>query len=163
MKLTTILTITALAFGSAAQAADCDMQSKDNPNAKVALGWLDLAFNQHKMAEAFDKYISRDNYMNHSVYGASTTKKQSFEEQKAAELKAVPDGARFEFKQVMVQGDLVMVHIHAFANPPKATQWGDEIIEILRVKDGKIIDHWDIHAPLKEDSMVFVGLDRCSK
>lgn len=165
MKFKMLLTVVGLALGSSAYAADCgNMVGADSENAKVALGWLDMAFNQHKMAEAFDKYISRDNYMNHSVYGASTKQKQTFEEQKAAEIKAVPDGARFEFKQVMVQGELVMVHIHAFANPPKAEKWGDEIIEILRVKNGKIVDHWDIHAPLKEDSTVFLGLDRhCTK
>lgn len=164
MKIAHLLAIGALGFSgiglAADPAADPNMIGMNSENAKVAIGWLDLAFNKNKMAEAFDKYIAREGYVNHSVYGASTKKKQSFEEQKAAEMKAVPPGARFEFKQVIAQGDLVMVHIHAYADPPKAEKWGDEIVEILRVKNGKIVDHWDIHAPLKEDSMVFVGLDR---
>ncbi|MGC3982410.1 MAG: hypothetical protein QM808_14265 [Steroidobacteraceae bacterium] len=36
----------------------------------------------------------------------------------------------------------------------------DEMLMILRVKDGKIVDHWDVHVPTNSDSVVFEGLDR---
>jgi predicted SnoaL-like aldol condensation-catalyzing enzyme len=36
----------------------------------------------------------------------------------------------------------------------------DEMVMILRVKDGKIVDHWDLHVPTNSDSVVFEGLDR---
>lgn len=36
----------------------------------------------------------------------------------------------------------------------------DEMVMILRVKDGKIVDHWDMHVPTHSDSVVFEGLDR---
>ncbi len=36
----------------------------------------------------------------------------------------------------------------------------DEMVMILRVKDGKIVDHWDMHIQTNSDSVVFEGLDR---
>ncbi|HTP38405.1 MAG TPA: hypothetical protein VMI92_02405 [Steroidobacteraceae bacterium] len=36
----------------------------------------------------------------------------------------------------------------------------DEMIMILRVNHGKIVDHWDLHVPTNSDSVVFEGLDR---
>lgn len=36
----------------------------------------------------------------------------------------------------------------------------DEMIMILRVHKGKIVDHWDLHVPTNSDSVVFEGLDR---
>lgn len=36
----------------------------------------------------------------------------------------------------------------------------DEMVMILRVKDNKIVDHWDLHVPTNSDSVVFEGLDR---
>jgi len=51
----------------------------------------------------------------------------------------------------------VFAHIHASQGGPGP---GDEMVMILRVRDGKITDHWDLHDALKEDSVVFSGLDR---
>lgn len=36
----------------------------------------------------------------------------------------------------------------------------DEMVMILRVHHGKIVDHWDLHVPTNSDSVVFEGLDR---
>lgn len=36
----------------------------------------------------------------------------------------------------------------------------DEMLMILRVHKGKIVDHWDVHVPTNSDSVVFEGLDR---
>lgn len=36
----------------------------------------------------------------------------------------------------------------------------DELVMILRVHHGKIVDHWDLHVPTNSDSVVFEGLDR---
>lgn len=36
----------------------------------------------------------------------------------------------------------------------------DELIMILRIHHGKVVDHWDMHVPTNSDSVVFEGLDR---
>jgi len=163
MKTSFILTMAALAIAAVSSAADSgNLVGMKSPNARIFAAWLDLGFNQQKMDEAFDSYVSRDNYVNHSVYGASTNTKQSFEEEKAAEIKAMPHDARLEIKQIVAQGDLVIAHILAVSGAEDSNhrKFGDEIVVIVRIRNGKIVDHWDMHAALKEDSMVFVALDR---
>jgi predicted SnoaL-like aldol condensation-catalyzing enzyme len=149
-----------VALAAAASAADDNMIGLSTPNGKLVYDFVNLWFNEHKTDEAFDKYVSKDHYMNHAVYDASVNKHPSFEEEKIAEARAVPPGSRFEFKQLIAQGSLVIAHIHAFQDGSKKDDPGDEMVMILRVRNGKIVDHWDLHVPLKPDSAVFAGLDR---
>ncbi|MFT3906207.1 MAG: nuclear transport factor 2 family protein [Steroidobacteraceae bacterium] len=164
MKLTAMIPALALvALAGGAVAADKTAPVDDNmiglttPNGKLVYDFINLWFNEHKGAEAFDKYVSHDNYMNHAVYNSSKNKHPSFEEEKAEEARIVPPNAKFEFKQLIAQGSLVFAHIHASQGGPGP---GDEMVMILRVRDGKITDHWDLHTELKEDSVVFEGLVR---
>jgi predicted SnoaL-like aldol condensation-catalyzing enzyme len=158
-----LLASVALALSSSTAASAADNQAYDNmiglttPDGKLAYDFINLWFNEKKGAEAFDKYVSRDNYMNHAVYNSSTSKPKTFEQEKAEETRIVPAGARFVFKQLIAQGGLVFAHINAFQGPGGP---GDEMVMILRVQNGKITDHWDLHTELKEDSAVFASLDR---
>jgi predicted SnoaL-like aldol condensation-catalyzing enzyme len=148
------------ASGGAAPATDDNMIGLTTPNGKLVYDFVNLWFNEHKTNEAFDRYVSKEHYMNHAVYDASVNKHPSFEEEKIAEARAVPPGAHFEFKQLIAQGSLVIAHIHAFQDYSQKNDPGDEMVMILRVRDGKIVDHWDLHTQLKADSAVFAGLDR---
>jgi len=138
--------------------ADDNLAGLETPNGRLARDFVDLWFNQHKPEEAFDRYVSHDNYMNHAVYSASVNEPKSFEQEKQEESRATPSGGtHFEFKQIIVQGGLVFMHIqvvHAAPDP------GSELVILVRIRDGKITDHWDLHAPLKADSAVFAGLNR---
>lgn len=84
-------------------------------------------------------------------------KERALRKSKEFEIKMTAPNMRFDFKQILAQGDFVFVHIHAFdgQNPE-----GDEMVIVLRIKNGKVVDSWDIHAPLKKDSPVFDGLNR---
>lgn len=151
-----LLIVALLAISGGAQAND-DLAGLQTPNGKLVHDFLDLWFNQHQPQEAFDRYVSRDNYVDHAVYSGSTKTKQTFESEKGFESKMPSDPKlQFIFKQVICEGDLVVSHIQIVNGHSK---FGDEMVEIERVKDGKIVDHWDIHEALKEDSMVFVNLD----
>ena len=106
MKLTAMIPALALAaLAGGAVAADKAAPVDDNmiglttPNGKLVYDFINLWFNEHKGAEAFDKYVSHDNYMNHAVYNSSKNKHPSFEEEKAEEARIVPPQAKFEFKQ----------------------------------------------------------------
>lgn len=44
-------------------------------------------------------------------------------------------------KRVIAEGDLVVVHHHSKNNPEDP---GQAIVEIFRVEDGKIVEHWDV-------------------
>lgn len=137
---------------------DDNLAGLDTPNGRLARDFVDLWFNQHKPEEAFDRYVSHDHYMNHAIYSASVNEPKSFEQEKQEESRATPSGGtRFEFRQIIAQGSLVFMHIQVVHAPPDP---GSELVILLRIRDGKITDHWDLHAPLKADSAVFADLDR---
>lgn len=145
--------LVALAMGSACLAATEaeDMVGLAARNGKLAADMLDLWFNKTRPAEAFDKYVSRTEFVDH--YGKNTTR--SFEQVKAAEVKMTTPDIRFEIKQIVAQGDLVFAHI--LVTSPRTGEFGNELVEIMRFKDGKMVEHWDIHTPLQQDARQFFG------
>ncbi|MFT3907041.1 MAG: nuclear transport factor 2 family protein [Steroidobacteraceae bacterium] len=128
-----------------------DMVGLQTANGKLAAEMLDLWFNQTKPGEAFDRYVSRDDFTDH--YGKNST--HSFEEVKAAEIKMTTPDMHFQIKQIIAQGDLVFAHV--LVTSPRSGQFGNELVEIMRFKDGKVTEHWDLHVPLQQDAREFFG------
>lgn len=143
--------------GHAKQAChDDDMAGARTPVGRVAVAWLTKAFNEQKMGEAFDLYMSRTDYFNHS---GPPTIGESFEEQREGEIKAmVPDG-HFNIVQVVAQGNLVAVHVQVTHSTSNRV---NELVEFMRVHRGKIVDHWDLHGPVPENGRQFVKVNRFS-
>jgi predicted SnoaL-like aldol condensation-catalyzing enzyme len=58
---------------------------------------------------------------------------------------------KFEIKRVISEGDLVMLHIHV-QNKFKKTKkdFGRAVIDIFRVKNGLITEHWDVAQKVPE-------------
>jgi predicted SnoaL-like aldol condensation-catalyzing enzyme len=50
-------------------------------------------------------------------------------------------------KRVMADGDLVMLQVHAKPSPDDR---GNAIVDIFRLEDGKIVEHWDVIQPVPE-------------
>jgi predicted SnoaL-like aldol condensation-catalyzing enzyme len=49
--------------------------------------------------------------------------------------------ARNEVKRVIAEGDLVALHVHSVVIPGTP---GRQIVDIFRVEDGKVVEHWDV-------------------
>lgn len=49
--------------------------------------------------------------------------------------------ARNEVKRVIAEGDLVALHVHSVVVPGTP---GRQIVDIFRVEDGKVVEHWDV-------------------
>jgi predicted SnoaL-like aldol condensation-catalyzing enzyme len=47
-----------------------------------------------------------------------------------------------EIKRVFADGDYVILQVHAVREPGTR---GIAIVDIFRLKDGKIVEHWDVH------------------
>ncbi|HUI46417.1 MAG TPA: ester cyclase [Nitrospirota bacterium] len=47
-----------------------------------------------------------------------------------------------EIKRVFIDGNFVILHVHAVRVPGTP---GFAIVDIFRLKNGKIVEHWDVH------------------
>ena len=54
-----------------------------------------------------------------------------------------------EITKVLVDGDFVILRVHAIREPGTR---GNAIVDIFRLKDGKIEEHWDSVQPVPEQS-----------
>lgn len=50
-------------------------------------------------------------------------------------------------KRVIVQDDLVVLHVHSLPEPGVL---GTAIVDIFRVENGKIVVHWDVMQPVPD-------------
>jgi predicted SnoaL-like aldol condensation-catalyzing enzyme len=114
-------------------------------NKKLVLDFYELAFNQHQPVLAAEKYLSED-YVQHNPYVATG---------RAAFIAAFKDAFKSDaekkskniFKRTIAEDDLVVLHSHKMKSPDDRGVAG---IDIFRVKDGKITEHWDVNQPIPE-------------
>jgi predicted SnoaL-like aldol condensation-catalyzing enzyme len=52
-----------------------------------------------------------------------------------------------EIKKVFADGDYVILHVHAVRE--KGTR-GNAIVDIFKLENGKIVEHWDVNQPIPE-------------
>ena len=64
-------------------------------------------------------------------------------------LKAKFPNNKSEIKRVFADGDYVIVHVHAVRTPGDR---GNAIIDIFRLENGKVVEHWDAVQPIPEKS-----------
>jgi predicted SnoaL-like aldol condensation-catalyzing enzyme len=58
-------------------------------------------------------------------------------------------GHHYEVKKVIAEGDMVVLHLHGMGgmNP-----FGEQVVDFFRVKDGKVVEHWDVIQAIPEKS-----------
>lgn len=140
MNTTThLLAALALALPMACVAADNAAANK-----KLVLEFYETALNKRD-ADAALKYLG-ERYIQHNpmapdgpagVRGLIEMLKAKF-----------PQG-RNEVKRSIAEGNLVMIHVHAKGSPDDR---GRAIIDIFRVENGKIVEHWDVIQPVPEQA-----------
>ena len=126
------LLLAAAILGVAAPAFAADLEA----NKKVVVDFYEKALNQ-KDYDAAAKYFG-PRYIQHNplvpngpdgLKALVTLLKEKF------------PNAHSEIKRVIAEGDLVVLHVHAVREPG---QRGRAIVDIFRVEDGKIVEHWDV-------------------
>ena len=53
-----------------------------------------------------------------------------------------------EIKRSFADGDYVILHVHAVREPGTR---GNAIVDIFKLEDGKIVEHWDVIQPVPEN------------
>jgi predicted SnoaL-like aldol condensation-catalyzing enzyme len=113
-------------------------------NKKIVLDFYDKAINQ-KDFEAASEHLG-DTYIQHNPLAADGPEGlKAFLEYAKANLADY----RTEFKRVLADGNFVVVHAHARANPEDR---GTAVMDIFRVENGKVVEHWDVAQPIPEES-----------
>jgi predicted SnoaL-like aldol condensation-catalyzing enzyme len=55
--------------------------------------------------------------------------------------------SKSEIKRVFAEGDFVILHVHAVREPGTR---GRAIVDIFRLENGKIVEHWDVAQDIPE-------------
>jgi predicted SnoaL-like aldol condensation-catalyzing enzyme len=136
LALATALALTALAAGAAGA------QTQQEANKKIVVDFYDKALNQ-KDFEAASKHLgSRYTQHNPNAPDGPEGLKTFLQF-----LKEKFPNSRSEIKRVFADGDYVIVHVHAVREPGTR---GNAIIDIFKLENGKVVEHWDVVQPIPE-------------
>ena len=121
-----------------------DPQTTADPK-RVVLDFFDLAFVQRKAAQAAERYLGAT-YTQHNPLAPDGREAfvgfiGAFEEQ-APQMS-------FDLKRVIAEGDLVVLHYHLKLAPDDP---GQAVVDIFRVEDGRVVEHWDVLQPVPAES-----------
>jgi predicted SnoaL-like aldol condensation-catalyzing enzyme len=137
--LKTVLALFAAAIALAAAPA---VAQQAEANKRAVIEFYDLAINKKDFAAA-SKYLG-PRYIQHNPTapdGAEGLKGFiEFLRAKFPELKS-------EIKPAWVDGDYVILHVHSVREPGTR---GRAIVDIFRLENGKIVEHWDVIQDIPE-------------
>jgi predicted SnoaL-like aldol condensation-catalyzing enzyme len=141
-RLLLAATLAALAtLAPAAHAADAQQMEA---NKKAVLEFYDLAINK-KDFDAASKFIG-SRYVQHNPRAADGP--EGLKAFLAFLREKFPD-YHSDIKRVFADGDYVIVHVH---NVPTPGSRGTAIIDIFKLEDGKVVEHWDVRQDIPEQS-----------
>jgi predicted SnoaL-like aldol condensation-catalyzing enzyme len=119
---------------------------KSTTDAKsIVLDFFDLAFNQQKPADAREQFMG-STYTQHNPEVADGP--ETFVGAIGGMFQAFPDFSS-DVKRVIAEGDLVAIHHEVHMAPGDA---GMSVVDIFRVDDGKVVEHWDIIQPVPAEA-----------
>jgi predicted SnoaL-like aldol condensation-catalyzing enzyme len=136
-----LLAAALLAFVPAAHAADAKQLEE---NKKVVVEFYDLAINQ-KNFEAAAKLLG-PRYIQHNPNAADGP--EGLKAFLAFLHEKFPD-YHSDIKRVFADGDCVILHVH---NVPTRGARGNAIVDIFRLENAKVVEHWDVRQEIPENA-----------
>ena len=110
-------------------------------NRTVVLAFYEEALVNLKPRAAFDRHVT-DDFIEHKPDVPEGTKAATVAFLEGL-IKAVPE-PKWEILRTIAEGDLVFLHAR-FSPAPGAPHYA--IADVFRLKDCKIVEHWDVVAP----------------
>ena len=137
--LTACLAVVALLIARHVLAADAKQMEE---NKKTVAAFYDAVLNQ-KDFDAAAKYLG-PRYTQHNPAAPDGPEGlKGF----IAFLKDKFPNNRSEIKRIFADGDYVIVHVHAVREPGTR---GNAIVDIFKLENGKVVEHWDVIQPVPE-------------
>jgi len=126
------------------KAVKTSLAAKQAANKRLVLAFYEQIIGR-KDFEAGRKYMGTT-YRQHSPYA------KDGHEGLAAFVKFFRENFpnhHYEVKKVIAEGDIVVLHLHGMGgmNP-----FGEQVVDFFRVKDGRIVEHWDVIQAIPEKS-----------
>ncbi|MGR2660319.1 nuclear transport factor 2 family protein [Chromobacterium haemolyticum] len=133
----------ALSYSTPLVAPAVAMQ-RASSNKQLVVDFYNQFFNQHDLSAA-DRYIG-DRYIQHNP--SVKDGKQAFVDTFADRFKQAPE-RRSTIIRAIAEDDLVVLHVHS-VNDTKDR--GRALVDIFRVENNKIVEHWDVIQPVPDAS-----------
>jgi predicted SnoaL-like aldol condensation-catalyzing enzyme len=121
------------------------MDSELEKNKRVVREYYELAFNERKPEEAVAKYMG-SYYRQHNPQAADGA--EPFISFVKYFTQTFPD-LHLDIKRLIAEDDLVVTHSHM-------TRYADDrgmaVMDMFRLEDGKIVEHWDVVQDIPESA-----------
>jgi len=142
MQRIAVAALAAVCLAYAATFASAGNTPQEEANKRIVLDLYDKALNQHDF-EAASKHLG-SYYKQHNPMAEDGTEglKKFIEWRKQKFPKA-----RSEIKRAFADGDYVILHVHSVREPGER---GVAIIDIFRLENGKVVEHWDVIQAIPE-------------
>ena len=116
--------------------------AREEANRKLVIEFYDTVFNKHEVEKGAAVIV--DSYKQHNPMVPDG--KKPFVDYFIGHFKENPQ-SKARIVRSATDGDLVYLHIHS---TEKDGDRGRAIVDIFRVTDGKITEHWDVIQPVPE-------------
>jgi predicted SnoaL-like aldol condensation-catalyzing enzyme len=137
--------LTGLVAAGGVLAAKADQEQIEARNAAVAVDFYNAALNEKDWEKT--KSFMGDDYIQHNPHAVDGYKGLH---DHVEMLKTTFPENHGDIKQVIADGDLVALHVHSKRTPDSL---GNAVVDIFRLKDGKVVEHWDVVQPVPEESL----------
>lgn len=137
--------IRAVTFGVAAlMLMGAEPSGTTEANRKIVSDFARIFYAERDVRKAFMTFVSPD-YIQHNP-GIANGRGAAIA---ALEPMFSRAGAKFDVKRIIVDGDYAVIHLHGRGDPATA---GAAVADIYRLKNGKIVEHWDVLQPIPAHS-----------
>jgi predicted SnoaL-like aldol condensation-catalyzing enzyme len=110
-------------------------------NKKLVVDFYRTVFIEKKVVEGFERFVA-PGYIQHNPLLPSGREAAVKFLTSRSSRESIAD-----IKRVIAEGDLVVLHVHSRNN---LSDRGRAVVDIFRVADGKIVEHWDVIQPVPD-------------
>ena len=121
-----------------------DPRNETDPK-RLVLDFFDLAFVKREAAQAAERYLGAQ-YKQHNPTAPDGA--EVFPNLISGLFAQAPE-ASFHLKRAIAEDDLVVLHYNLKMFPDDR---GQAVVDILRVEDGRIVEHWDVMQAVPAES-----------